>query len=109
MTPHVCSVARRSCLRVVILRRARHWVDFGLTANPTTYLGVRKIAMRQGHLCPWPHGDLYAQRVARSAASWVEDLLEVGDQPSQEGGICQDLEQDCKEASQHFRYPFCLN
>lgn len=47
MTPHVCSVARRSGLRVVILRRARHWVDFGLTANPTTYLEVRKIAMRQ--------------------------------------------------------------
>ena len=61
MTPHVCSVARRFGLRVVILRRARHWVDFGLTANPTTYLGVRKIAMRQGVNSLWQHGDLYAQ------------------------------------------------
>jgi hypothetical protein len=33
------------------------------------------------------------------AISWMERLLKEGDQGSQHGRACQDLEQDCKEAN----------
>jgi len=39
--------------------------------------------------------------LARSAISWMKRLLEEGDQGSQHGWACKDLEQDCEEGGQH--------
>jgi len=37
--------------------------------------------------------------LARSAISWMKRLLEEGDQGSQHGWACKDLEQDCEETN----------